>query len=105
MAERLKLTDLMPADFLGDGSQMAKDWIVTFRRYEQVHALTDAETLDRISMFLNGIALSWFKNKQFVTVEAFIKAFLIQFGEFKSRQAMIEALTNKRLLQGQSVIN
>ena len=101
---RLKFTDLMPVDFRGDGAQIAKDWLGTFRRYVRLHALADDEALTRLRLFLTGIALSWYQNKQFNTVDEFEYAFLQQFGEYHSRAAMVDALSSKKLVPGASVV-
>ena len=100
----MKFTDLMPVDFRGDGAQIAKDWLGTFRRYVRLHALADDEALTRLRLFLTGIALSWYQNKQFNTVDEFEQAFLQQFGEYHSRAAMVDALSSKKLVPGASVV-
>jgi len=101
---RLKLTDLMPPDFKGDGSQTAKEWLEKYLRYVRVHNLNDRVALSRAKYFLTGIAYTWFERKNFESVEEFSLAFMQQFGKYHSRLAMVDALNAIKLTPGVSVM-
>jgi len=102
--QELKFTDFMPPDFKGDGSQTAKEWLEKFNRYMRVHNLSNGIALRRLEYFLTGIAYTWFKNREFDTVDEFMQAFTQQFGRYHSRRAMVDALNGMKLTPGMSVM-
>jgi len=102
--QKLKFTDLMPPDFKGDGSQTAREWLEKFNRYMRVHNLSNEIALRRLEYFLTGIAYTWFKSREFDTVDEFMQAFTQQFGKYHSRRAMVDALNSMKLTPGMSVM-
>ena len=102
-ARRLKFSELLPSVFAGLPTENARHHFQKYRDYVRVHGLNDAEALERFTLTLTDLPREWIKNRVFVDLNALEKAFLSQYSLYKSREAVIRALSQMKYTPGISM--
>ena len=99
----MKMSEFLPSSFFGDGSQSAQSHIDRYQDYITTHLLNDRTALERFQLTLSGVARSWLKRQNFNTFAELQKAFLNKFSPYHSSEAILRALSQKKLGPHQSL--
>lgn len=103
--DRFKITDFLPPVFNGETDTIRPTvWFVKFRDYVDLQQVPNAQLLTRMKLCTEGMAREWLNALNNINnIEDLERAFLARFGAFKTREALLEALSQKKLLPGVSV--
>jgi len=96
----LKLTELLPDTFQGFPSESASNHFEKYKDYCLFHSLNEEQSIARFPLSLSNLPRKWIKNKRFTTMAELEKAFLCQYSKYKSREAVIRALSQFKYVPG-----
>jgi hypothetical protein len=99
----LRVSELLPAPFDANPNDSAVNHFEKYKDYVALHGLTDQQAIQRFRLTLSGLPRRWIKNREFPSLDALEKAFVSQYSPFKSREAVIRALSQIKYLSGQSL--
>ena len=99
----LKASEFLPVQFEGFQSQNARNHFEKYRDYCKIHCLDEPTSISRFSLTLSGLPREWIKNKEFPSMQALEDAFLRQYSKYKSREALIRALSQYKYTMGMSL--
>ena len=78
--QRLKFSECMPPAFSGDkASYFFRDFLIKYRDYMRIHALTDSQAIDIFLVSLTGLARQWIEPEKYATFHDLEIAFLNRF--------------------------
>jgi hypothetical protein len=99
----LKVSELLPAPFNAHPNENAVNHFERYRDYVALHGLTDQQAIQRFRLTLSGLPRRWIKNREFPSLDELEKAFVSQYSPFKSREAVIRALSQIKYTPGTSM--
>ena len=103
--QRIRITDFVPGNYYGKNTENARWYMRSFRDYCSIQQIeNDLHTcIQRLKLFLRDQAREWFEGREFQTLDQLEQEFIREFGHLHSRPALLKALQEKKLVQGESL--
>jgi len=99
----LKVSEFLPDTFQGFPSEDAVNHFQKYRDYCTIQNLSDDVAIERFKLTLSLLPRQWIKDRTFGSLDDLEKAFTRQYSKYKSREALIRALSQFKYIPGTSM--